>query len=420
MDQSSINQKLFDELHSRPFPKVSTPCSASYFVVLSSESHDAEIAPIATLADQYGVPCPKPKANCYYQKMGDFEFRWERHTEFTSYIVISSSVSDHPFERTALSLIPLDWLENLSGELVGGEHLEIRMPSQAGSQMNPLFSFFDGQNLIGSSVLKESATLYTSLTAGSDGFCRVLVESGTLNISDCGRLVRSIMELAAYRNLTLMAFPVARQLITVVSSMESRLAILVSRLAKERQGSQEKILLDELFDFAVELEQLITDNNFRFAATEAYYLLTEDRLKELEEEKIAGLNTLSEVHYRKLRPGFSTCQSIRRRLGDLSVRVDRATSLIRTRVDIGLKSDNQMLLRAINNRARHKLRLQQAVEGFSIIAISYYSLQLFNYLLKGLKTEISLPNSDLILAVVCPVVLFLSWVAIRRIRGKYT
>jgi len=45
--------------------------------------------------------------------------------------------------------------------------------------------------------------------------------------------------------------------------------------------------------------------------------------------------------------------------------------LLRTRVEISRERQNQQLLTSMDRRARLQLRLQQAVEGLSVAAISY-------------------------------------------------
>ena len=54
-------------------------------------------------------------------------------------------------------------------------------------------------------------------------------------------------------------------------------------------------------------------------------------------------------------------------------------------MDIELQRQNQELLAQMNRRARLQLRLQQTVEGLSVVAITYYASQLVNYMAKGAR-----------------------------------
>jgi uncharacterized membrane-anchored protein len=69
----------------------------------------------------------------------------------------------------------------------------------------------------------------------------------------------------------------------------------------------------------------------------------------------------------------------------------------------------------MDRRADLQLRLQRTVEGLSVVAISYYALNLALYMLKPLGEAAGL--SDAVLAAVTtPVVVVLVWFLVRRIR----
>src|SRR3546814_18008192 len=71
----------------------------------------------------------------------------------------------------------------------------------------------------------------------------------------------------------------------------------------------------------------------------------------------------------------STCASFVRRLETLSVRIERATSLLRTRVDLAMQAQNVELLRSMDANAARQLRLQRSEEHTSelqsLMRISY-------------------------------------------------
>ena len=80
---------------------------------------------------------------------------------------------------------------------------------------------------------------------------------------------------------------------------------------------------------------------------------------------------------------MNTCAAMARRQDDLSGCVARNSQLLRTRVDIELERQNQELLAQMNNRAKLQLRLQETVEGLSVVAITYYGSRSCTYLAKG-------------------------------------
>ncbi|TIV89776.1 MAG: DUF3422 domain-containing protein, partial [Mesorhizobium sp.] len=76
-------------------------------------------------------------------------------------------------------------------------------------------------------------------------------------------------------------------------------------------------------------------------------------------------------------------RSVEERQANLSRKLTRATTLLRTWVDVDVEKQNRDLLASMNNRARLQLRLQQTVEGLSVAAVSYYVVGLIGYVAKG-------------------------------------
>ena len=140
------------------------------------------------------------------------------------------------------------------------------------------------------------------------------------------------------------------------------------------------------------------------------------RLQELREERIEGAPTFGEFMDRRLVPAIDFCASVRRRQGELVERLSRADSLLRTRVTMTQERNNAEILVSLNQRAAVQLRLQQTVEGFSTVAISYYLLGLSNYLFKSLD-KLGFPvNVDIASGIAIPVVIVTVWFGVRRIR----
>jgi len=121
--------------------------------------------------------------------------------------------------------------------------------------------------------------------------------------------------------------------------------------------------------------------------------------------------------HRRLLPAMNTCAAMSRRQEELSGRVARNSQLLRTRVDIELERQNQELLSQMNRRAKLQLRLQETVEGLSVVVLTYYGSQLVQYLAKGAK-ELHHLNTDIITAISIPVIAgAVAW-GTRRMRKK--
>jgi uncharacterized membrane-anchored protein len=131
-----------------------------------------------------------------------------------------------------------------------------------------------------------------------------------------------------------------------------------------------------------------------------------------------GMQTFGEFTERRLAPAMNTCKAVATRQEMLSQRVARATQLLSTRVDITRERQNQALLASMERRARKQVRLQQAVEGFSVAAITYYVVGLVAYLAKGLATSGVALREEIITSVAIPVVAIGVALGVRRFRRR--
>jgi uncharacterized membrane-anchored protein len=159
---------------------------------------------------------------------------------------------------------------------------------------------------------------------------------------------------------------------------------------------------------------LRSDTNYRFSASNAYHALVGKRLDQVYEQRISGMQTMREFLERRLTPGIRTCNSIRDRLEDMSRRIHRTTSLLRTRVEVSIESQNHRLLASMNRRSSLQLRLQQTVEGFSVVAISYYLLSLLGYVFDGLHAWGYPINKAIASGVAMPAVMLLVYLAVQH------
>jgi uncharacterized membrane-anchored protein len=119
---------------------------------------------------------------------------------------------------------------------------------------------------------------------------------------------------------------------------------------------------------------------------------------------------------RRFDPAMRTVNSTERRLQSLTDRALRAGNLLRTRVDVERSAQNQDLLESMDQRAALQLRLQKTVEGLSVVAISYYAVNLMVYLAAPLAEQTGLGKTWLTGMVVLPVVALVWW-TVRRIRS---
>lgn len=410
--------ELYEELHSRPSPLVETPCTISHIAVqIRPDERAAEHAHLAELCRRFSTRPPPEGASCFYQTFEGFELRWERHTEFSTYTFICRVLGDPLRQPSALTHIPGDWLAEMPGRATAALHLAF---SCAEGALDPaeLDRYFEKQPLRGGVVRQGTAYLYGSFRMHSDGFGRVVLHARDLTPLQAGRLVQRVLEVETYRLMALLALPVAREITPEVRAMERELARINQELTRAEGEAEQHALLDELSNLAARVERHRSDTTYRFAATNAYYDLVHERLRELTEEKIPGLQPVHVFIERRLAPGIRTCNAVRDRLEGLSGRISQASDLLRTRVELSIQGQNRELLASMNRRSETQLRLQQAVEGLSVVAITYYLMGLLGYVYEGFAWA-GLPwSKKLAFAVAVPLIMLVVWRVVHGVKRR--
>ena len=413
-----LREALYEELHSRPSPLVETPCSISHVAVqLGHEDRTVERAHLAELCATFGVSAPEEGASCFYKTLGDFELRWERHTEFSTYSFIHKVSKDPLREPAALSHIPEPWLLGLPGKVTAAVHLAFRLGEGPPDAID-LDRYFEKQPLRGGVVRNGTAYLYGTFRLHSDGFGRIVIQAADLTPLQAGRLVQRVLEIETYRVMSLLALPVARSITPEVGAMERELARINEALTRADERTDQQALLDELSNLAARVERLRSDTTYRFAATNAYYDLVRERNRELTEEKIPGLQPIHVFIKRRLAPGIRTCNAVRDRLEGLSGRISQTSSLLRARVELSIQGQNRELLASMNQRSETQLRLQQAVEGLSVVAITYYLVGLLGYLWEGVAWAGWPWSKKITFAVAVPLVMLVAWRIIHGVKRR--
>lgn len=404
---------LYEELHNRPSPVIEGCCQVAHFTVKLNDNRQQLHAHVVELCRRFSVPAPDPESSCLYQDFGGFELRWERHLEFSNFTFIVHD--SEPFAADTLAFIPKDWLANMPGELVVAVNLAVvdKVPDD-----KQLYRWFEGQRVSGASVMDGKATVWTAFRLHSDGFGRILAVNKSMNASENGRLVQRLFELETYRLMSLLALPVARRMGNELGRVQSSLAQLNLSISQLEDRQDERELLKSLSRLAADVERDRSDTNFRFAAAVAYHDLVIDRLNQLDEQPIEGVQSFREFLERRLTPGIKTCISVRDQLEDLSRRIHRTTSMLRTRVELSIQEQNQNLLSSMNRRSEIQLRLQQTVEGLSVVVIGYYILALIGTGVEGLKTIFPWLSPYAVKGVALPIVLLLVYFGTRRLHHK--
>lgn len=411
-------QRLNNELHARPPMALGGPAQISYLAMLhEGHSTEAEEAHLHQLCDRLGLPfCPVVDGDHWVMEAGDLRLKWERHTEFSGYTFFRNCPQGVPETGSALEAFPATWWQAIPGQVMVATHVDF----VAARQKDPtplLAELLQSGVTVAASQVAEGAAWVISDFRIEAGFSRFTVIDSHLRPRQAGRTIQRLLEIETYRMMALLAFPVAKEVGRLLGKVEAEVAELMTRMGEARSPEDERLLLADLTRLAAQVEQSQTRTSFRFGAAEAYYRLVLQRIEELREVRLDGFSPIREFMDRRLAPAINTCLSATARQNDASTRIARKSALLRTRVDIELERQNQELLTQMNRRASLQLRLQETVEGLSVVVLTYYGSQLVNYLAKGSKDWHHL-NSDVITALSIPVIAGLVAWGTRRMRKK--
>ena len=410
-------QVLYAELNTVAYELLAAPAQLSHLVLISDRQWvDKERKLVGDLCKHYDVNLPNDHSNDYSIDLGELRFRWERHTEYSTYTFYCEGPFDKPFEETAVQLVPSEWLASLPGEILIATHISLDDRSRPKRSLTELASLFSSNTVIGSRVAGGSASVWSDNQIHSDGFGRILIHDENLRSRQVGRLVQRLLEVETYRMMAMLPVPLVRQIIPQLARADQRLATLIANNIEMANIEDERQLLDELTKLASEIERLSALTSHRINASRAYYDIVKLRIAELREERIEGLQMLQEFMEQRLSSAMGTCELVHTKLETLSLRVARASGLLRTRVDISMEAQIRDLLRSMDNRAHLQLRLQETVEGLSVVVLSYYLLGIVSYGLKAGKAAGLAINVELVTGLAIPVVVVGVFFAIKSLR----
>ena len=411
--------QLHNEVHARAPIILKLPVKSSFLAItLSNTEKKQERKHLAALCERYGLTPPKEDTFHFSATLDSFQIRWEQHSEFSAYSFYVQNSTEEPFVKLALEQVPIDWLSQLPGEIIVAAHASVVKASHPSVSSTELIAgFFSGNAIVGAEVTGGAAQAFTDFKIHADGFSRFLILDYHLKSGQAGRLLQRLFEIEVYRVMALLAFPIAKQLNPALNNTDKQLLNITATMAKSDCNDGD--LLDELTNLAAELENNISIHHFRFGAAGAYYNLVEQRIEDLREVRIQGLQTIGEFMKRRLEPAVNTCKSTSKRFSQLSKRINNAGQLLRTRVDISIERQNQALLTSMDLRAKMQLRLQETVEGLSIIAITSYIVSLMGSITKAANTSdwVDL-DPVLVTGLSIPVVLVIVAFAVRRIHNR--
>lgn len=406
-----LRGRVLGEVHARPFRRIEPPHTFLHYAFQTpSDAVAADFAFFGDWCRSLGVAPPDTAAKVHNLPLLGGNLCWEQHSEFVSYTFDAepaiAAVQD-PFG--ARFRPPGGLLVAARVDVIG-----------AGDDPSPFLKLMDEASLCFSAVLDGMAQVATDFHPDRDGLVRILVVDRGLSARRLGSLVQAMLEIETYRVFALLGLPKAMEQTPEIRSLERRTATIVEKIRHASDISDNRKLLEGLFDLAVEVETSAASSSHRFSASRAYFEIALDRIRMLGEEGIDGSSTIAIFLNRRLAPAMRTCEVADQRQQQLSRKLTRVANLLRTRVDVEMEEQNGRLLQSMDRRANQQLMLQHTVEGLSVAAVSYYIIGIISHLIPAIPVFSHGIEPEIVEAgLVIPVVAFVWWLmhGIRKRHG---
>ncbi len=411
--------ELANEVHARPFLRIEAPARVTHIAVFDGglEREDIHYPLIHELCITLGIAPPADTDRHLNFRDQSFQLKWERHLEFSTFTFVCSQPAADPFSDEP-GVAPGElWTSALRERRLVAVQIEVLKGEHALAAREQRTHWFGGPALVGSKVL-GGGEVWCDWLIRPDGFSRFMVLDLDFRENQVGRLVQRLAEIETYRLMALLALPLARSMLSSLDQLESDLAEVMRRMSADRLSSEDPQLLLMLTELAGQIETLSGMGN-SFSASQAYDRLVLARITELREERIEGVPTIGEFMERRLSPAMDTCRSAQRRQASLALRVSRAIDLLRTRVNLVQERQVTELLHGMNRTAGTQLKLQHAVEGLSVVAISYYAVSLISHFLGALHEVGAGFNTALAEGALIPIVITLTFLSVRGTRRRF-
>ena len=412
---------LFNEWHARPTVGLQPPFRCSYVLsLLNGRSNGDAWQSIHDFCEETGQPTPSRESRFHVLNANNCKLKWESHTEATGHTILVPGNAQPPFGETALDFLDRDKRVEIMSDIFVGVHVEV-LSAPGGEDVNGYSmarSLLGAESLYGGDMSGGDATVWSSFKSDANGFIRIIVFDRGMTARQAGRLVQRLLDMEGYRMLAIRALPAARQVMSAALTLEPQLSAVMRRLKTAGTLTAREQALYRITELSTRVEELSAEHASAFSGARAYARVVERRTEEVREEIVAGHQRYTNFLMRALAPAMATCDAAERRVNELSERVARSASLLNAMVDFEQSRQNQAVLASLADSAQRQLRLQQAVEGFSIFAISYYAVGVLKYIFDAFDHLPLNIDSTFLTGVSAPVVFGLVYLSVRIMRRK--
>lgn len=396
---------LHNELHARPSLYFNEPAHVHHLALLGDEANCQALLQRC---------CPDALDTDAAQGITRLEghpFKWERHAEFFTLTLVVPCAS-HDAGWQGLPHVLAEAIAPQAAQVINAVQVLVR-----GDQDLDL-THYGFKDPCGSCVGGGDAVVWSDFRLTEDGTNRLLFVNRRLNAYRQGRMIRRLLEIETYRMMASLSLTTAKTLSQELDTFDRTLVSLSERSASV-DGHDSKALLEAIAHLSRQVVSRTVKTRHRFGATQAYAQLVFERLGELRESHVGDCQRLGVFIERRFKPTVRYCAATEQRLEQLAKNVANLGDLLQARVQVEMEEQNAEILRSLNARADAQVKIQRAVEGLSIIAITYYLLNLFKLLYGGLNVlGAGLSPREALLGMAVPVMLVLGMILLRIRRAK--
>jgi uncharacterized membrane-anchored protein len=396
---------LHNELHARPSLYFDGPAHVFHLALLGGH------AACQSLLQRCCAEAPDPGAAQGITTLHGHPFKWERHTEFFT-LTLVVPCADHDIDWQSLPEVLAKAIAPQAAQVINSVQVLVR-DEQALDL--PRYGFKDP---CGSCVGGGDAVVWSDFRLTEDGTNRFLFINRRLNAYRQGRMIRRLLEIETYRMMASLTLDTAKALGSELDGFDQTLVNLSERSASV-SAHDSKALLEAIAHLSRQVVGHTVKTRHRFGATQAYAQLVFERLGELRESHVGDCQRLGVFIERRFKPTVRYCAATEQRLEQLAKNVANLGDLLQARVQVEMEEQSAGILQSLNARADAQVKIQRAVEGLSIIAITYYLLNLFKLLYGGLNLlGAGLTAREALLGMAPPVVLVLLVILLRIHKAK--
>jgi uncharacterized membrane-anchored protein len=393
---------LHNELHARPSLYFDEPAHVYHLAFLGTAAQCNALLQRCT-PDTFA-----PDATQGITQFHGHPFKWERHAEFFTLTLVVPA-DNNELNWHSLPELLAQAIEPFQDLIINAVQVVVR--DENGLDL----SRYGFKDPCGSCVGGGDAVVWSDFRLTEDGTNRFLFINRRLNAYRQGRMIRRLLEIETYRMMASLSLDTAKALSAQLDAYDRSLVSLSERNVAS-DGGNAKALLEDIAQLSRQVVGSTVKSRHRFSATQAYAQLVFERMGELRESHVGDCQRLGIFIERRFKPTVRYCAATEQRLEQLAEGVANLGDLLQARVQVEMEEQNAEILRSLNARAESQIKIQRAVEGLSIIAITYYLLSLFKLVYAGLHT-LGAPISarDALLAM-APVAMLILLVILLRIR----